>query len=945
MFSDGTVRVVEHISTGAAEEVLGLVQALARELHPGRGSLGGTTLDSSLERDFGLDSLARAELLARLERRFGVHLPESVLTSAETPRDLLKALLAGSSGSAAFALETFAEPAAPAEPAPARTRTLLEVLDWHVQRHPERRHVLFYPGDGEPEELTFAGLARRARAVAAGLRDLGIGPGQAVGIMLPTCLDYFAAFFGAQLAGGIPVPLYPPARRSQIEDHLRRQAGILDTAQAGVLVTFPEVLPLARLLRAQLPGLRRVVTVSDLSAPASRQEGAFPAVQETDVAFLQFTSGSTGSPKGVILTHANLLANLRSIGKAVEIGPDDVVVSWLPLYHDMGLIGSWMGGLYFGLPLILMSPLSFLARPSRWLWAIHRHRATLSPAPNFAYELCVAKVADEEIEGLDLSSWRYALNGAEPVSSEALRRFAQRYTRYGFDPRALAPVYGLAECSLALAFTPLGRGPVVDAVARETFQKTGRAVPLPETPPDPAGALRFVSCGFPVPEHEVRIVDDGGNEVGERQEGRLEFRGPSATSGYFRNPQATRRLIRDGWLDSGDRAYVAGGEVYVTGRVKDVLIRAGRNLHPHELEEAVGEVPGVRKGCVAVFGAADPQSGTERVVVLAETRERGEAELELLRREIQDVAIDLLGTPADDVVLAPPHTVPKTSSGKVRRAASRELYEGGGLGQGRTAVWWQLARLAGSGARAWVGRKARTVGDLLYYGWFWLLFGLAALPVWLVLVLAPGLERRRRLARGVARLVARLTGTPLSVVGLHHFEEATGPFIVAANHASYLDVFVLTAVLPPVVGFVAKRELEGNAFAHPLLRRLGTVLVERFDAGQGVEETRKVAEALRSGGSLAIFPEGTFTRAPGLLPFRMGTFVAAAQAGALVVPVALRGTRSKLRGDDWFPRRGGVEVVIQPPVHPDGSDWAAAVRLRDAVRARVLAACGEPDLS
>jgi 1-acyl-sn-glycerol-3-phosphate acyltransferase len=933
------VKTAEPIpASGTAEEVLGLIRTLALELQPGRRGLGRTTLDSSLERDFGLDSLGRAELLTRLEKTFGVRLPEGLLASAETPRDFLNALSAANPGTAErFLAEDRLGGAA--EPVPDRTRTLLEVLDWHVQRHPERRHILFYPGDGEPEEMTFGGLDRRARAVAAGLRDLGVGPGQAVGIMLPTCLDYFAAFYGAQMAGAIPVPLYPPARKSQIEDHLRRQAGILATSQATVLISFPEVLPLARLLRAQLPGLRKVVTVPELSSAGS----GLPDVKDSDIAFLQFTSGSTGSPKGVTLTHANLLANLRSVGKAVEMGPDDVVVSWLPLYHDMGLIGSWMGSLYFGLPLVLMSPLTFLARPSRWLWAIHRHRGTLSPAPNFAYELCVRKVEDAEIDGLDLSSWRYALNGAEPVSPEAMRRFTEHYEPYGFNPRAMAPVYGLAENSLALAFTPLGRGPVLDTVDRETFQRTGQAVPVP---PDHPSALRFVSCGIPVPDHEIRIVDEGDNEMGERQEGRLEFRGPSATSGYYRNPEATAKLIRDprtGWIDSGDRAYIAGGEVHVTGRVKDIIIRAGRNLYPHELEDAVGEIPGIRKGCVAVFGAADRESGTERVVVLAETREHGEEALERLRQAIQEVAVDLLGTPADDVVLAPPHAVPKTSSGKVRRAASRDLYERGRIGRGGTAVWLQLVHLGWEGFKARAVQRGRRLSDLLYALWFWTVFALAALPVAAALLATPGQSRRRRLARRVARGLALLTGTPIRVTGLENLVGST--VLLASNHASYLDAFVLTAALPPDIGFVAKRELEGNAFTRALLTRLGTVFVERFEAGQGEAETGKVAEAVASGCSLVIFPEGTFSRIPGLRPFRMGAFVAAARSGVPVVPVAIHGTRSKLRGGGWFPWRGGVEVDVAPPVEPDGSDWAAAVRLRDAVRAGILARCGEPDLT
>jgi len=932
-------------------DVLAVVAAVVQELHPQRKA-PRADLDSSLERDLGLDSLGRVEVVQRLERTFEVRLPEATLTTAESPRDLWKAVVAGTTGGGAdFGGDLgVVEEIAPSsseivEPAPARTRTLLEVLDWHVQQHAERRHILFYPGDGQPEEMTFGDLDRRSRAVAAGLRALGLQPRQTVGIMLPSGLDYFAAFFGVQRAGGIPVPLYPPARRSQIEDHLRRQAGILQAAESVLLITFPEVLTLARLLRAQVPTVQRLTTVADLSSLATT-DGGNPPVGADDVAFLQFTSGSTGNPKGVTLTHANLLANLRAIGPAVEMSPADVVVSWLPLYHDMGLIGSWMGSLYYATSLILMSPLTFLARPSRWLQAIHRHRGTLSPAPNFAYELCVAKIPDHEIAeigGLDLSSWRYALNGAEPVSPEAMRRFTERFAAYGFNPKALAPVYGLAECSLALAFTPLGRGPRIDIIERDTFQRTGKAVQVDQG----ADSLRFVSCGVPVPGHEIRVVDEAEREVGERQEGRIEFRGPSVTQGYWRNPEATAALIRGEWLDSGDRGYIAAGEVHITGRVKDIIIRAGRNLYTQELEEAVGEIPGVRKGCVAVFGAADPATGTERLVVLAETRERDEAAREALREAIQGRAVDLLGAPADDVVLAPPHAVPKTSSGKIRRAASRELYERGRIGAHAASVGWQLARLAGAGLRARAAGAVRRAGEVLYAVWFWGVFALAAvLPFWPLLVLTPGVERRRRLARRIARGLAFCAGVRLRPEGLEILEtrQTPGPVVVASNHQSYLDAIVLTALLPPRFAYVVKKELEKSFLTRVLLHRLGAVFVERFDPAQGMEETRKALDVLRGGTSLVIFPEGTFRRGPGLLPFRLGTFVVAAEAGVPVVPLVIQGTRSMLRGDSPFPRRGTAAVTALPPVLPHGTGWTAAVELRDAVRAAILERCGEPDL-
>ena len=925
-----------HAQAPEPAAVLEIVQELARELQPQRRT-HGVSLDSSLERDLGFDSLGRVELLARLERSFGVRLPEGLLGSAETPRDLLQALAAAHPAAAPGEGFGTIEPLGGGEAAPDRTRTLLEVLDWHARRHPDRRHILYYPADGEPEELTYGELARRAREVAAGLVRLGVPPGKAVGIMLPTGLEYFAAFFGSQLAGGVPVPLYPPARKSQIEDHLRRQAGILRTAEAEVLITFPEVLTLARLLGAQLPGLQ-VVTVEQLVAgpvPLS-----LPPVRGEDVAFLQFTSGSTGNPKGVVLTHANLLANLRAIGKGADLRPDDVAVSWLPLYHDMGLIGCWMGTLYFGIPLVLMSPLSFLARPSRWLWAIHRHRATISAAPNFAYELCVSKIPGEEIAGLDLSTWRMALNGAEPVSPEALRRFLDRFSPYGFQAGAMSPVYGLAENSLAVAFPPPGRPPVIDAVQRDPFQRAGKAVPAA---PDDPRALRFVSCGMPLPDHEVRIVDEAGREVGERQEGRLEFKGPSATSGYFRNPEATAKLLHGDWRDSGDRVYVAAGEVHITGRVKDIIIRAGRNLYPQELEAAVGEVPGIRKGCVAVFGSPDPATGTERLVVMAETRERGEAALETIRQAVQGAAVDLLGTPAEVVALVPPHAVPKTSSGKIRRSSAREVFESGRIGRGGAALGLQLVHLALSGLRSQAGRRLRSIGDLLYSAWGYGSVALLAVPIWLAVVLAPGLKLRRRVARLCARVLFAWIGMPLRLEGGENLR-AGGPRIVAPNHQSYLDGLVLTALLPPDFAFVVKRELEKSLFARIFLRRLGTLFVERFDAAQSAGETRKVLEAVQAGQSLVIFPEGTFQRYPGLLPFRMGTFAVAVDAGVPVVPVAVQGTRSLLRGDDRLLRHGRVKVAAAPAVRPEGSGWHAGVQLRDEVRAAILARCGEPDL-
>jgi 1-acyl-sn-glycerol-3-phosphate acyltransferase len=919
--------------------LLDVVRGLAAELHSRRRLPDLLTLDMDLERDLGLDSLARLELLTRLERTFDIQLPEDVLVSAETPRDLLRAL-----GSARHAPLPPVLPAVPpprevgATNIPQQARTLIETLVWHATATPQRPHITIESDDGSEHVIRYRDLLDGALTIAAGLRERDLLPGQSVAIMLPTGREYFTCFFGVLAAGGIPVPVYPPLRATQIEEHLRRHARLLDNALATILITVGAARGLGKLLRALVPGMRLVVTADELLS-GSPSLGTLHPARDSDIALLQYTSGSTGNPKGVILTHANLLANIRAMGKAVQAGPNDVFVSWMPLYHDMGLIGAWLGSLYFGIPLVVMSPLAFLARPHRWLWAIHRHRATLSGSPNFGYELCLRRIDAATLAGLDLSSWRIAFNGAEPVSPDTLESFTARFAPYGLRPEALTPVYGLAESSVGLAFPPLGRGPVVDRVHRESFMTRGRAVPAA---PEDKGALRFVACGLPLPGHQIRIVDVSGNEAGEREEGRLEFMGPSVTSGYFRNPEATRALFHGDWLDSGDLAYIAGGDVYLTGRVKDIIIRAGRNIYPHELEESIGNIAGVRKGCVAVFGVHDPATATERLVVLAETREIEPTVLERLTSAVNAAATDLAGTPPDDVVLAPPHTVLKTSSGKVRRAATRDLYLRGETRARIRRPWWQLARVVWSSAVPELARMRHAAGDWLYAGYAWTLFMLLAPLVWGAVALIPYPRWNRTFIRHAARLFIKMAGTSLHVRGLEHMPD--GPCIVVANHASYIDGIVLSALLVRDYRYVAKGEFTRQLIAHRFLAHIGAEFVERYDRERGIADARRLAAVAHAGGALVFFPEGTFLRMPGLLPFRLGAFTTAVESQLPVVPIALRGTRSVLRGDQWFPRRGAIFVAVQPALKPDGHDWQAALRLREATRAAILRHCGEPDL-
>jgi acyl-CoA synthetase (AMP-forming)/AMP-acid ligase II len=336
------------------------------------------------------------------------------------------------------------------------------------------------------------------------------------------------------------------------------------------------------------------------------------------------------------------------------------------------------------------------------LWAIHDHRATLSASPNFGYEFCLRKIKDSSLEGLNLSSWRIGFNGAEAVHADTVARFTRRFAKYGFREETFLPVYGMAEASVALCFSPLGRPPRIDSVAREPFERCRKAVPASSLEPSP---FHFVSCGYPVSGHEIRLVDEQGKELGERIEGNLQFKGPSVMKGYYRNEEMTQASFHDGWLDSGDLAYRVESEVFITGRKKDVINRLGRSFCPEEIEAVSGEITEIRKGCVASFGIADPQLGTERLVIVAESREKVKEVWQQLAAEVRKKVGGVIGIRPDVVLIVPPGMVPKTSSGKLRRSACKEAYLRGELTGGQTPPWVQVAKLWTEGLLVRIRRR------------------------------------------------------------------------------------------------------------------------------------------------------------------------------------------------------------------------------------------------
>ena len=533
--------------------------------------------------------------------------------------------------------------------APPRFSTLPEALAAAAE---SETGLTFWDAGERETVVPWREVHARARRVAAALVQIGVRAGDRVALILPTSPAFPAAFFGVQLAGAVPVPLYPPVRLGRLDEYHLRTARMLRACGARLLLTDRRIRRLLGRAAAQARPELGCRAVEELER--ERDEVA-RAVRPDALAVIQFSSGTTVDPKPVALSHANVLANAAAIDSYLPEGGRlrQSGVSWLPLYHDMGLIGCLVLAMVHPGPLTLIPPEVFLVRPSIWLRAIAKKRATVSPAPSFAYGLCLRRVRDEDLAGLDLSSWRLALNGAEPIAAGVARRFAERFARFGFDARAMLPVYGLSEASLAVTFARPG------APLRSRVHE-GREV---------------VSVGVPVPGAAVEIRDAEGTVCPAGAVGRIHVRGPSVMHGYFGRPDATAEALRHGWLDTGDLGFVEDGELFVSGRAKDVIVLRGANHAPQVFEEALDGVEGVRAGCAIAVGFVPDDGDGEELALLVETS--GDAAG--VEDRVRAAVLAASGVRPHTVLLLAPGTLPRTSSGKLRRAEARRQWLAGEL--------------------------------------------------------------------------------------------------------------------------------------------------------------------------------------------------------------------------------------------------------------------------
>jgi fatty-acyl-CoA synthase len=548
---------------------------------------------------------------------------------------------------------------------PDRVRVHMTTLAARIERAIAARPegTITFVGGGQEDRVLWAQLHEEARAMAAGLQARGVGPGTHIGILGATSRPLVTAIQAAWLCGGAAVVLPLPMRLGSIEEFAAQTRARIRNADVALVLVDPDLAPFVEPQAGDPP----FVLLTEAATGYRPDHFDRPADDPDALAILQFTSGSTADPKGVMLPNGTVGANLDAIAEAAELDvDDDVLVSWLPLYHDMGLIGLMTLPMTTGTDLVLAPPQDFRASPTRWMEWLSHYGGTATAGPNFSYAL--AARALRRHPGLDLSRWRIGLNGAEPVDPDSVEAFTEAGARHGLDPRLVFCAFGMAEATLAVTFPVPMTGMATDCVDRRVLETDRYAAPAE---PGFAGARRLARLGKPVPGLQIRVVDPSGRPMREREVGELQIKGTSVTPGYYKRPDATAdTFTSDGWLRTGDLAYRVEGELVVCGRIKDVIIVGGRNVFPEDVERAVANVAGVRAGNVIAFGV-EGRKGKEALVVVAESRsEDGQT----VRREVAERVLDAVGLPTSEVVLVAPGTLPKTSSGKLQRSLCRTRY-------------------------------------------------------------------------------------------------------------------------------------------------------------------------------------------------------------------------------------------------------------------------------
>lgn len=555
--------------------------------------------------------------------------------------------------------------------------TLVEMLTASARN--QETNLIFMDMHNAPHPFAATQLLDNAGVVARFLMARGLEKNDKVVLMMPTSQEFVSAFFGILLAGGVPVPVSQPTGPGHQAKHLAHVAHITCDCEAKFFITYQRM----EMIIGGSDAIQRMKTnfifFDDIfhDPTAIIHTGPLPRLSADDVALIQYTSGTTSLPKGVVLTHGNLLNNMHAIGMACVPATDDVSISWLPLYHDMGLIGALLTAIYYRVPLILMRPEAFIFKPHWWLENIGRFKATICVAPNFGYHYCTTRISDSQCDQFELGSWRIAMNGAEPIDRLTLKKFYEKFKPSGLRPNVFLPVYGMAENSLAVTFPTLDTPTFVRRFDRQRLQE--EKIAIDSSAKDPQRYIDLVSVGYPIVGQEIRIADTRGRTLSERSVGEILVKGASLTQGYYRNAEATQQAIKDGWLHTGDLGFILEGRLFVSGRIKEMIIKRGQNIYPYDVERIAATTDGVRLGSSVAFAVENHDAGTEDLVLVCETILTDLEKIAAMEKEIGNKILSTLGIRPDRIIIVTKGTVPKTTSGKLQRIKTKRMYLTGTL--------------------------------------------------------------------------------------------------------------------------------------------------------------------------------------------------------------------------------------------------------------------------
>ncbi len=551
--------------------------------------------------------------------------------------------------------------------------TFSEVLRSAFQYKPDQVIITLQQAGFPDRPITYTDLVEGAGGYAQTFAQQGIQPGEVVILILQHGVDLVYAFWGAVLQGAIPA-IMPYLTEKLLPERYRHDLeALISVTQPAAIVTYPdfesEVLPALK----SGDSVRALILSDSIEAPCAPDFSQLAGMQRVpkDIVLLQHSSGTTGLQKGVALSHQAVFHQLENLGFALDLSPQDVVVSWLPLYHDMGLIAGFILPVLTGIHLVLLSPFDWVKTPQRLFQAVSQNKGTLVWLPNFAYYFCAQKIRERHMEGIDLSSWRAVINCSEPVRDDGHQFFVEKFGPYGFSEKALAVSYAMAENVFAVTQTKIGEALYIEDVNRELLQTRKFALPAS----DSIASVRMVSCGKPIPNVSVKIVDQNGNALKDRRVGEVAVQSNCMLTEYYHRPDATEEtILSDGYFLTGDYGYKVGEELFITGRKKDLIIVGGKNVYPMDIEQIAMEVDGVHPGRVSVFGIFDEEKGTEDVILVAEVDTQDEAERQRISDQIRAVVTRGSAIALQHVYLVNPAWMVKTSSGKNSRYANREKY-------------------------------------------------------------------------------------------------------------------------------------------------------------------------------------------------------------------------------------------------------------------------------